>query len=202
VGDDGLNHNKLRFYSTFKSCFRPEFYVSNIHNRGQRAWLSRLRTSSHHLEVEVQRYRGIPLHERHCRYCPPAAEDQYGRVGDESHFLHDCVTFSNQRRCLFAKLSCVLPAFSSMSREDKVKTMLCPVSVMAAKLINKFIGLMFKARDKIEDGFHPSVLTFPPSVKTYCPPDVDLSISDSLSDIDFDETYRSDVTLESEFELP
>ena len=42
---DGLDHNKLRFYKTFKGCFKPEYYISSINNRNQRAWLSRLRTS-------------------------------------------------------------------------------------------------------------------------------------------------------------
>ena len=30
LGNDGLNHNKLRFYSTFKGCFKPEYYLTNI----------------------------------------------------------------------------------------------------------------------------------------------------------------------------
>ena len=39
IGNDGLDHNKLRFYRTFKSCFKPEFYIENVHNRNQIAHL-------------------------------------------------------------------------------------------------------------------------------------------------------------------
>jgi hypothetical protein len=182
LGADGLNHNKLRFYSSFKGCFKPEYYISNINNRNQRAWLSRLRTSSHHLEVEKGRYSGTPLNERWCRYCPPACEDSYGRLGTEEHFLHDCTTFANQRRCFFAKYSQILPIFPSLSREEKVRTMLCPASNAASKLINKFISIMFVGRDKIEEGLHPTLLTFPPQVVDYCPPQSDHSFSSSISE--------------------
>ena len=180
IGEDGFNHNKLRFYSTLKGCFKPEYYISNINNRNQRAWLSRLRTSSHHLEVEKGRYQNIPYSERFCRYCSPANEDPDGRLGTEAHFLHDCATFANQRRCLFAKLSLVLPTFSDLSREEKVRTLLCPASNIASKLINKYIAIMFKSRDQIEEGLHSSLLTFPPQVQDYISQNLNLS---ALSDI-------------------
>ena len=95
IGNDGINHNKLRLYSTFKGTFKPEYYIDNINNRNQRAWISRLRTSSHRLEVEVGRYTGVPLEQRQCRYCSPAWDDPHDRIGDEAHFLHDCPTFAN-----------------------------------------------------------------------------------------------------------
>ena len=57
-----------------------------------------------------------------------------------------------------------MPNFEDLSREDKVKTLLCPATNIAAKSINKFIGLMFKAREKIDEGADPAHLTFPPQV--------------------------------------
>ena len=198
LGNDGLNHNKLRFYSTFKGCFKPEYYLTNINNRNQRAWLTRLRTSSHHLEVEKGRYQNIPYDERLCRYCSPAFDDPYGRIGNEEHFLHDCKTFANQRRCFFSKLSIVLPSFPLLSREEKVRTMLCPASNIAAKLINKFIGIMFKSRDRIEEGLHASLLTFPPQVLEYSPPDLNLSNLSNISEGDIVE-YVSESETDSEY---
>jgi exonuclease III len=182
LGNDGLNHNKLRFYATFKGSFKSEYYIDNINNRNQRAWLSRLRTSSHHLEVEKGRYTGTPYNERWCRYCPPACEDSFGRLGTEEHFLHDCTTFANQRRCFFAKYSQLFPIFPSLSREEKVRSILCPASNAAAKLINKYISIMSKGRDKIEEGLHPTLLTFPPQVVDYCPPLSDFSFSSNASE--------------------
>ena len=48
--------------------------------------ISRLRLSSHHLEIETGRYTRpfTPANQRFCAACP-------GKVGDEYHFLTECV---------------------------------------------------------------------------------------------------------------
>ena len=43
IGNDGLDHNKLRFYKTLKSSFTTEPYIINVLNKSQRAWLTRYR---------------------------------------------------------------------------------------------------------------------------------------------------------------
>ena len=68
------------------------------------------------------------------------------------------------KSCLLARIASLVPNFGDLSREDKVKTLLCPATNIAAKSINKFIGLMFKAREKIDEGADPAQLTFPPQV--------------------------------------
>ena len=184
--DDGKDHNKLRFYKTFKGCFKPEYYISHINNRNQRAWLSRLRTSSHRLEVERGRYTGVPFNQRICKYCPP--EDR-GHIDTEAHFLLDCTSFENQRRCFLARIASVVPRFEELSREDKVKTLLCPASNIAAKLVNKFTGLMFKAREKIDEGADPAQLTFPPQLVLQ---DIDESDADSDVEDEYDSASGSE----------
>ena len=47
----------------------------------------------------------------------------------------------------------------SLSKENKVKKMLCPTSPQAAKLVNKFIGIMFNARESIDKG--ENILSYP-----------------------------------------
>ena len=71
LGDDGQDHNKLRFYNKFKGSFRIEPYILKIKNRNQRQWLTRFRTSAHTLRKESGRYtRPItPITERKCMYC-------------------------------------------------------------------------------------------------------------------------------------
>ena len=54
--NNNADHNKLRFYKTFKSTFDIEPYLESVKNRNQRAWLSRIRISAHHLRIEVGRY--------------------------------------------------------------------------------------------------------------------------------------------------
>ena len=144
IGEDGVDHNKLRLYKTFKSCFKPEYYVENIHNRNQRAWLCRLRTSSHRLEVERGRYRGILYCDRRCKYCPE------GDIDTEMHFLHDCSIFGQERAQFFAEMDAIIPNFGSLSTTDKVKIILCPATNQAAKLTNQFIGKSFKQRENID----------------------------------------------------
>ena len=58
--EDGLDHNKLRFYKSFKGSFTVEPYLELVHNRNQRAWLRRIRVSSHpvsytHLTLPTKR---------------------------------------------------------------------------------------------------------------------------------------------------
>jgi hypothetical protein len=157
IGTDGLNHNKLRFYSSFKGSFKSEPYISNINNRNQRKWISRLRTSSHRLEIELGRYNATAVADRHCQFCLREPTGPHGSVGDESHFLHDCASFSDERRVLFIRMSVIMPSFSSMTREAKIRTLLCPATARAAKLVNKYICLMFELRDQIEEARNPTV---------------------------------------------
>ena len=52
IGSDNIDHNKLRFYKTFKTCFKAEPYVELVQNRNQRSNLTRMRTSANSLEIE------------------------------------------------------------------------------------------------------------------------------------------------------
>ena len=55
------DRNKLQFYKTLKCTFSPEFYVLNVPNRSQRAWLTRFRISDvSKLRVEGGRLGDIP----------------------------------------------------------------------------------------------------------------------------------------------
>ena len=56
-GPDNQNHNKLRFYSSLKGCFKKEAYIDLVPNRAQRSNLTRLRISNSQIAIEVQRYR-------------------------------------------------------------------------------------------------------------------------------------------------
>ena len=189
TGSDNQDHNKLRFYKTFKSCFKTEPYIDMVHSRNQRSNLTRVRTSAHTLEVELLRYRvpPVPYSERYCRYCTIQVP------GDEIHFLNFCETFRNKRQCFLGKLSGINKSIYDLNPTDQVKSMLCPTSHMATKLINKYISIMFKARANIDDGDHITNLTFPPHVQNFTCPDLNESfssvssssssaLSDSLSD--------------------
>ena len=162
-GQDNVSHNKLRFYCQLKSCFSQEPYIKNVTNRSQRSWLSRVRTSAHSLGIERGRYSGVPLADRICVYCAPTHEgvgdDGDGpsdgvqaEVDSEIHFLMRCPRFKYKRTCFLKRLECLVPATKNMPELDLVKTILCPVKPQTAKLVDKYMGIMFKARADIDAG--------------------------------------------------
>ena len=155
IGNDNLDHNKLRFYKTFKTCFKTEPYLEMINNRNQRSNLTRLRISAHSLEVELLRYKtpSVPYSLRYCGYCTMQVP------GDEIHFLKFCETFCNQRQCFIGKLGSINPSFHAMNPIEQVKSMLCPTTPKATTLVNKFIAIMFKARSNIDNVVAPLRVT-------------------------------------------
>jgi hypothetical protein len=168
LGTDNVSHNKLRFYSQLKACFAREPYIDNVKNRNQRSWLSRLRTSSHHLAVEKGRYNNVPLEARVCVYCggdqqlDGGAGQQHGdntvqtELDCEVHFLARCQRFKTKRACFKKRLECLIPNLNNLTEIEFVKTILCPVTKQAAKLVDKYIGIMFRAREEIDSGIIPN----------------------------------------------
>jgi hypothetical protein len=79
--DDVKNgSNKLRTYRLFKSEFKFEPYLNEVKIRKHRCDLTRLRTSSHKLNIEVGRYSRppIPVENRICKVCNNSSiEDEY-----------------------------------------------------------------------------------------------------------------------------
>ena len=91
IGADGFDHNKLRFYKTLKGSFTQEPYITKIHNRSQRAWLSRYRVSTvSNLRIESGRHTRppTPVADRLCLYCNSKSVD------DEKHAILSCPTFA------------------------------------------------------------------------------------------------------------
>ena len=164
IGADGLGHNKLRFFSQLKSSFHPEVYIDKVRNRKNRAWLTRIRISAHTLALETGRWTKPPTPppERVCTYCSGVSQNDQKFQDNEVHFLLECGIFTTNRVCFLKKIECYVPKILSMSKLDQAKTILCPTKPETAQIVNKFIGIMFQARAKI-DQKDPSVenLTYP-----------------------------------------
>jgi hypothetical protein len=173
--NNGVNHNKLRFYSTLKSSFSREPYLDLVQSRNQRSFITRLRCSAHRLEIEKMRYSTppIPASMRFCNFCSS------GQIGDEEHFLLNCDVFSLKRACFWGKMSSIIPDFINMSSSDQLKIILCPTSTAATKIVNKYIRIMFLARDNIEDGNNIEDMSYPTMPVNY-----DYIDYDNFSDID------------------
>ena len=197
IGDDGIDHNKLRFYKGFKGSFTKEPYLNLVNNRNQRAWLTRMRISSHHLRIETGRWgkpKPTPIEDRLCKYCPDS------KVDNESHFLLGCATLMNKTRCFENKLSTLVPGFNHLSDEDKLSIVLCPTLAQATKLTNKYIDILFKARTHIDNGEHISNLTFPPNLQYFTEDDLNVSSSLDCTDSDLECSFQSDLSSLSDFD--
>ena len=171
-----LDHNKLRTYRTLKSSFTREPYIDLIRNRNQRCFLSRLRTGSHNLRVELGRHTKptTPFANRTCQYCclrPPlpagGPRDPAGPTftftvdslaarhspppDTEFHFLMRCPLFSAERSSVFARYQLENSLFQTLSATDKFKVLLCPTNAICVKLVHRFVKNMFASREKYDE---------------------------------------------------
>ena len=89
----------LRSYSLYKHGLYFEPYLNTISNVRQRTALTKLRTSSHVLEIERGRYT-VPktaVYDRLCKTCY--------QIEDEEHFLINCKIYDSLRRELYSEVS-------------------------------------------------------------------------------------------------
>ena len=79
-------HPILRTYYLFKDDFCLESYLININDYVVRKCLSKLRMSSHSLEIEIGRHKNpkVPVDQRICNKCV------LNVIEDEFHFLVIC----------------------------------------------------------------------------------------------------------------
>ena len=120
---------------------------------------------------------------RFCNFCSS------GHIGDEEHFLMNCDVFALKRGCFFGKMSSIVPNFNNMSSSDKLKTILCPTSTAATKTVNKFIRIMFLARDFIDEGNNIDDMSYPTM-----PVNTDYVDYDNWSDVDEWDHNVSDIS--------
>ena len=77
------NSSKLKFYSKLKTNSGMEKYLTEISNVKHRTAMTRLRMSSHNLNIEEGRYTSTEREKRICSLCKRDVED-------ETHFLIKC----------------------------------------------------------------------------------------------------------------
>ena len=131
--NNSVKNSKLRLYKEIKYTFMPEPYLFfNIPKF--RYAISRLRLSSHHLEIETGRYTRplTPANQRFCAACP-------GKVGDEYHFLTECVSHSENRNILFDEIKRDIPNFLTQANKEKFISILTSQNMNVLLSLAKFI---------------------------------------------------------------
>ena len=83
--------HRITFYKTLKSVFKCETEKYLEFEFEQRKLLSKLRCSSHPLEVEIGRHYKREREKRLCTLCAS------GKIEDENHFLVECYVFNSLR---------------------------------------------------------------------------------------------------------
>ena len=114
----GYENPPLRTYCKIKHTFRCEPYLLKVQKTTYRVALSRLRTSSHTLEIERGRHTKpkTKINDRLCSECKT--------LEDESHFLIVCNLYASERQKLFNKIYHLYPYFKYMNNEQKFKFLL------------------------------------------------------------------------------
>ena len=86
--------SNLAVYSTFKRELEPERYLETVNVNAHRCALSRLRCSSHVLEIEKGRHKDILMADRVCPLCK--VDDKFV-LEDEQHFVMCCPSYEDLR---------------------------------------------------------------------------------------------------------
>ena len=110
---NGHESSILRTYSLYKMNFGTENYLNYISKPKFRIALSKLRASSHDLEIERGRYvrPKLYLSERLCMSCHV--------IEDEEHFVTGCINNLDMRESLFNKIATKEPSFANLSNREK-----------------------------------------------------------------------------------
>ena len=123
------NSSKLKLYSHIKTNIGVEKYLFNLHNFKHRQALTKLRLSSHRLQIEIDRHTSgnnrIPQEDRICPLC-------HNGVEDEVHFLLKCPIYKNIRKHIHSQL---LDSPSLSDFEQTVHLLLQPDLRMLAKFV-------------------------------------------------------------------
>ena len=104
---------KLRYYNLYKYDKTPEEYLYFDITKYQRSLFAQFRCGILPLEIEVGRYRDIPLEKRLCLVCKD------GNIEDEIHFLCQCSKYDEYRSLLYSQAEKLDPLFYSKDDIDK-----------------------------------------------------------------------------------
>ena len=130
-----------RTYRLYKSSFGTECYLNSINNQKFRVALSKLRASSHDLEIERGRYvrPKLDINQRLCLSC--------NVVEDEEHFAIICKDNKVEREIFFDKLLEIDPSFANLTSREKFIFLVTCSDSQILTWFGKFIYQSFLRRN-------------------------------------------------------
>ena len=136
---DHEKHPILRTYVLYKTVCEMEPHLYLVENPKNRIAISKIRTSSHKLEIERGRYtRPItPIEKRICKV-----------VEDEFHFMLQCYIYTVERDDLFRKIQAVDPLFQDLLPVDKFAYLMTSNDAQMWTWVGNFVHSSFEKREK------------------------------------------------------
>lgn len=136
--------SKLRTYKAFKSSPSLENYLLEIPDVQKRKEFTKLRISSHQLQIELGRYtkpRKTPIENRICKLCNSQA------VEDEKHFIMSCSRYKSARKTLFSNLGS-FTTFLSLTDSDQFNFIMSCLSgdTEIIRLVTDFVNQCTEVR--------------------------------------------------------
>ena len=141
--NDHNRNPKLRPYSLFKTTFGLEPYLTIMKDPRHKNAISRLRSSSHNLEIDRGRHcrpKVPPQQERLCQMCRT--------LEDRKHFLITCELYHRERTTFFDKLRNIHPEFYQLTEQDKFLFLMTTVDQQTLAWLGQFVYTAFKIRNK------------------------------------------------------
>jgi hypothetical protein len=134
----------MRTYRLFKNVFKFDFFLSVVNSDNDRVSMTRFRTSSHKLQIEIGSYT-IPkttINDRTCKKC------NLNSVEDELHFLLNCPKYSHLRGELVS--SCFNKNITNTFNIDsQFIWLLSNEDTDVCRSIAKYLNLCFLLRTKV-----------------------------------------------------
>ena len=133
---------KLELYKNIKNGFHFETYLDLVKDSRYRNAITKIRSSSHPLEIERGRYTKpqTPRSNRLCSRCKV--------IEDERHFILDCTLYKEERHIFLCKVSNKIPMFPALTTEEKFVYLLASKDAQILTWLGKFLYHIFDKRNK------------------------------------------------------
>ena len=139
---------KLRYYNLYKYEKGNEDYLNLDISKYQRSILAQFRCGILPLQIEVGRYRNVPLCDRLCEVCDTNS------VEDEIHFLCECPCYSDLRITLFNQ---ALKSDISFLERDNLEQFVFLMSNCQKAVITFLTSAVFKRTTLLNVSNHPNL---------------------------------------------
>ena len=150
ISDIKDDNKKLTVYKLIKNDYRIEPHLIYLNNKKNQRALTRLRVSSHKLNIELGRHSRppIPRANRLCNFCNSKEFD------DEIHFLTKCEFHSEARYHMFDEIQRHQHVSQNLSPENLYQCVMTSKSDKVLVAIAKFTYFGFKRRDNFTEGWY------------------------------------------------